>query len=49
MYMTRSLQSLLLTARRGDRVGGFTLRHVGIESVEVAGEAGITRVPLGGN
>ncbi len=39
----------VVTARRGDRVGGFTLRHVGIESVEVAGEAGITRVPLGGN
>ncbi|HYK00585.1 MAG TPA: hypothetical protein VE974_02435 [Thermoanaerobaculia bacterium] len=37
----------IVTARRGDRVGGFTLRAIGVESVEVAGDAGITRIALG--
>lgn len=39
----------IVTARRGDRIGAFTLRAIGLESVEVAGDAGITRIALGGN
>jgi hypothetical protein len=39
----------IATVRRGDRLGGFTLRHIGVESVEVEGDAGITRIALGGN
>jgi hypothetical protein len=39
----------IVTVRRGDRIGAFTLRTIGVESVEVAGDAGITRIALGGN
>jgi hypothetical protein len=38
----------IVTAQRGDRVGEFVLREVGLESVEVVGDAGVVRVALGG-
>lgn len=36
----------IVTARRGERVGGFTVKEIGLESVDVAGDAGITRIAL---
>jgi hypothetical protein len=38
----------VVTAKRGDRVGGFVVRDIGLESVEIAGDAGVVRVALGG-
>jgi hypothetical protein len=38
----------VVTAKRGDRVGGFVVRDIGLESVEVAGDAGVVRVAIGG-
>jgi hypothetical protein len=37
----------IVTARRGDRIGAFMLREIGLESVEVTGDAGTTRIALG--
>ncbi len=36
----------IVTARRGDRVGVFRVREVGLESVDVASDAGVVRVAL---
>ena len=36
----------ILTIRPGQRLGGFVLRRIGIESVEVEGPDGMRRVPL---
>lgn len=38
----------VVTAQRGDRVGGFVVREIGLESVDIAGDAGVVRVALGG-
>ena len=38
----------IVTAQRGDPVGEFVVRDIGFESVEVAGDAGVVRVALGG-
>ena len=37
----------IVTAQRGDPVGEFVVREVGVESVEVGGDAGVVRVALG--
>ena len=36
----------IVTVRAGERIGDFTLRSIGLESVEVEGADGVRRIPL---
>ena len=36
----------VITARRGDRVAGFEVRAIGLESVDLVAESGVQRIAL---